>query len=89
MTREQITAQIAGYIFLVIDHKDEQIVVVMEEVENGYKGFALSEDNEGFTLNLFFIASTFIKANPAKRYEFTNDLDEAFDYLSVWNFTDI
>lgn len=84
MERENILEQIKDYKFLVIDHKEERIVIVMKECENGYHGFSLELDNQGYSLSPMFIASTFIK-NTEKQLDFTNDIDEAFNYLIGWN----
>ena len=88
MKKEQVLEIIKGYKFLAIDHKEERIVIVMEDVANGFKGFTLSWDNQGYSCNPMFIASTFIK-NTESRYDFTNDIDEAFNYLIGWTHVEL
>ena len=83
--QEEVIKTIEGYKFLAIDHKDEQIIIVMSEVQNGYRGFSLSQDNTGYSLSPCFIATTFIKSNDEKRFDFTNNLKECFDYLIARN----
>lgn len=84
MEKNEVIQQITGYLFLAIDHKEERVIVCMENVEHGYNGFSLGQDNRGYTLSPLYIASSFIKSTE-RRYDFTHDLQEAFDGLFLWN----
>lgn len=88
MEKERVLEIIRGYKFLAIDHKQERIIAVMEDVENGYRYFDITWDNRGYSCNPGFIASTFIK-NTENRYDFTNNIQEALNYFIGWNHVEL
>lgn len=84
MTKQEVLELIKDYKFLAINHKKERVIIITNEVEEGYNGYSLTWDNEGYSLSPFFICSTSI-GWAENVYDFTKNIDEALSYFYLWN----